>query len=337
MTNLNGMEELNKVRRKAILGYGLIPAGFIGMFILESLFIILNTESVGFLMLSLLRFLIFLAGIAVMILGAAIAAGTMKKYKNIYKEVFVKRSLEDNFEKLTYEWMSGFTENTVQGFQLCEMGNRFRLYSEDFVQAIWQKTPFEMSDVRIAPCGSGGTSDSAKILFQGRILVFDIPNMHTGSIQIFSANFLHKAINPAATQLARPAEANGFAIFAVNPQEAQTLLTPQLMQGLTYLSGKFHSIAVHMNDTKVAVALADNGSALGSAFDAKHLFAKTSDQEEMAKIGREINDIKEIISTFCNTLSRPDPYNNIAPATLLPGGFLVEHKANVYAYTDKAL
>ena len=48
MTNLNGMEELNKVRRKAILGYGLIPAGFIGMFILESLFIILNTESVGF-------------------------------------------------------------------------------------------------------------------------------------------------------------------------------------------------------------------------------------------------------------------------------------------------
>ena len=213
------------------------------------------------------------------------------------------------------------------------MGNKF--YSEDFVQAVWQRTPFEMSDVNVRFSSPG--RNGYKIYFKGRILVFDIPEMHTGSIQIFSANFLHKAINPAATQLARPAEANGFAIFAVNPQEAQTILTPQLMQGLTYLSSKFHSIAVHMNDTKVAVALADNGSALGSAFDAKHLFAKTSDQEEMAKIGREINDIKEIISTFCNTLSRPDPYNNIAPATLLPGGFLVEHKANVYAYTDKAL
>ena len=333
MNNLNGMEELNKVRRKAILGYGLMPAGFIGMFILESLFIILNTESVGFFMISLLRFLLFLAGIAVMILGAAIAAGTTKKYQSIYKELYVKRPLEENFEKLTYDWKCGFTQNSVQSFQLCEMGNKF--YSEDFVQAVWQRTPFKMSDVNVRFSSPG--RNGYKIYFKGRILVFDIPEMHTGSIQIFSANFLHKAINPAATQLARPAEANGFAIFAVNPQEAQTLLTPQLMQGLTYLSSKFHSIAVHMNDTKVAVALADNGSALGSAFDAKHLFAKTSDQEEMAKIGREINDIKEIISTFCNTLSRPDPYNNIAPATLLPGGFLVEHKANVYAYTDKAL
>ncbi len=319
MNNLDGMKELNKVRLKAILGYGLMVAGFfVG----------------GILMVWLGSPLCFLVDIACFILGAAIAAGTMKKYKNIYKEVFVKRPLEENFEKLTYDWKCGFTENTVQGFQLCEMGNR--LYSEDFVQGVWQRTPFEMSDVLVT-YNSPGSGHGSKIYFQGRILVFDIPEMHTGSIQIFSQNFLHKAINPAATQLARPAEANGFAIFAVNPQDAQTLLTPQLMQGLTYLSGKFHSIAVHMNDTKVAVALTYNGSQFGSAFDAKHLFAKTSDQEEMAKIGREINDIKEIISTFCNTLSRPDPSNNIAPATLLPGGFLVEHKANVYAYTDKAL
>jgi hypothetical protein len=319
MNNLDGMKELNKVRLKAILGYGLMILGFFAG---------------GILMVRFMSPLFFMAGIAVMILGGAIAAGTTKKYQSIYKELYVKRPLEENFEKLTYDWMCGFTQNSVQSFQLCEMGNRF--YSEDFVQAVWQRTPFEMSDVNVT-FNSPGNGRGHKIYFQGRILVFDIPEMHTGSIQIFSANFLHKAINPAATQLARPAEANGFAIFAVNPQEAQTLLTPQLMQGLTYLSGKFHSIAVHMNDTKVAVALADNGSALGSAFDAKHLFAKNSDQEEMVKIGREINDIKEIISIFYNGLSGPVPSNNIAPATLLPGGFLVEHKANVYTYTDKAL
>ena len=300
------MDELNRIRRLAILGYGSVLLNYLAGAIFIYWYIGVIYRHGEKMLTWVILILVWFAGTIHLILGCILVAEANKKHKIIYKDLLVKRLLEDNFEKLTYEWKIGFQENTVQGYQLCETGNRFS--SKDFVKAVWQRTPFEMSDVKIT---YNSTDNSNKMDFQGRILVFDIPEMHTGSIQIFSHSFLHKTINPKATQVAIPAADNMFTIFAVHPQIAPKFLTPEFMQGLKSLSVRFQSIAVHMYDTKVVVALAANES----AFDAKRLFSKISPQEELDKINVEINDIKDIISTFYNSLSVPEQPNSIAHVT----------------------
>ena len=312
-----GVKEMNRVRHRAILGYGLIIFGFISGGVLMVMF----------------SPVILLLGFAIMILGAFFAKGTVKEYKNLYKDLFIKRPLTENFDNVHYDWTSGFSEKTVENFQICRMGNRF--YSEDLVQASYQGIPFEMSDVIVKTNSPGQKVD--KIHFQGRILVFDLPNKNLNSVQVYSKMFRNKtdlttAVNIQNIEMENVEFNKKFLIRAISPQDAFYLLTPQLMERIMAYSQRFQNIAIHACGNKMVLALNDLSK---DSFDADITFKKVSYQEEAAKINKEINDIKAIISIINNM--NPGTSETDEAKTLKPGGFLIEHTANINKYVDNAL
>ena len=86
-------------------------------------------------------------GLLVAAAGIPFCIGTTKKYKELYKEIFVQVPLKKNFDNVFYAWKSGFNEHTVRNFRLFDMGNIFS--SEDYLKASYKGINFELSDVTI--------------------------------------------------------------------------------------------------------------------------------------------------------------------------------------------
>lgn len=315
------IKELDWVRHRGIFGYGMIAVGLVILFIGLGYWVF--TQSMRF----------FLLGIPIIIIGVFIAKGTLKRYKELYKDLFVKRPLEENFDNLYYDWTSGFSKETVESFQICEMGYGF--YSEDLIQASYLGIPFEMSDVLMSYSSSG--SDDGVININRRFLVTDLPNKYLNTVQVFSKtyNFMpdfSSAITTQNVELESVEFNNDFLIRAINPHDAFYLLTPQLMEQIMTYRKRCKNIALHACGNKIVLALDDLS---GDSFDADSHFKKVSYQEESAKINKEINDIKAFISIIKSL--DPGTSETDEAKTLQPGGFLIEHKANKHKYSKNTI
>lgn len=312
-----GIKQINRIRHRAILGYGLACVGITVCGLL-----VIFLQSMKFLLL----------GFALLILGLYIARGTINEYKAIYKELIIKKPLAENFDNLNYDWLKGFSVKTVENFQICKMGIGF--YSEDLVQASYLGIPFEMSEIEITYNSSG--SDDHEEHFHGRMLVFDLPNKNLNSVQVFSKKFKYKAdltdvIDVSTIEMESVEFNQKFLVRALNPQDAFYLLTPQLMERIMSYNQKFKNIALHACGNKIVFALEDFSD---DSFDADSPFKKIYYQEEIAKINKEIDDIKAIISIIYN--SNPQSAENNEAKSLQPGGFMIEYTDSKFKFVDNS-
>lgn len=225
------------------------------------------------------------------------AVVTFIKFKYVYKEVFVRIPLNDNFDNVNYEWAKGFSPDTIQKcFNFVSQVNR----SEDLINASYKDIPFEMSDV-MATFKTLGPEKH----FRGRMLIIDLPDKILDSVQLFSTKFAKKYnISYTSNIEMDSVEFNReFMIKATDPHDAFYLLTPHMMEHISKMSTRFEGIAMHAFGNKVALALENKNI---DSFDPKKWYKKVNYQNEISKVYKEIEDIKMIISNIYDLRSNPN-------------------------------
>ena len=116
--------------------------------------------------------LILPVGLALLICGSRKKEKACQEMDELYREVFVREPLEENFEHTSFEPNAGFSEELVEGFQICSMGNEFD--SEAYGKGDLQDVHMEMSDVKIVDYDRQAGKNT-KIVFKGRIVVLQFP------------------------------------------------------------------------------------------------------------------------------------------------------------------
>ena len=223
---------------------------------------------------------------------------TKNELTSMYKDVFVRELLENNFENVVYQPTNGFTKDAVDSFDICRMGNRF--FAEDYLNASFRGINFEVSDVRVADESSDEDSSSTTMLFEGRFITFDFSRELASSVKIFSDKFKYRALTRKETRQEKveleSVEFNKkFDVFSDNPHDAFYLITPNFMERLNALTTKYKSVAMSVTGRSVVVAFNEPEN---NAFDPKTMAGKVDYVEEQAKIQSDIDDIKIIISTI---------------------------------------
>lgn len=289
------MNELEKKRKK--YSYCVVAI------VLGMLFFVLGCFGRYFFLLSIL-------GIAVFIWGFKNMNTSNEEYKALYKKIFVEEPLRKSFENVLYSWRTGFNENQVRSFNLCNMGNRFS--SEDYIRASYHGINFEISDVYVAQHTSTGKSSHTTIYFQGRMMIFDFPEKLVSSVRIYSTNFRFRAGGFFANRNSKVEMESvnfnkDFDVMTASDHDAFYLLTPPFMEKMYQLERKHNSIAVHVNGNRVIIGFNEPNN---NAFDASTMGKELSYPEEMDKIQSDIDDIKDIIN-IVRDLNRGNDYYSI--------------------------
>ena len=272
------MEKLDELRSRANLGVILIGASLIIFFPSMAIFPFNG----------LCIFAVLLAG-----LGFFFMIGLKEKYKRLYKELFVEETLKENFENVIYLWKSGFTKQQIMNFRLFALGTKYN--SEDYLRARYHGTEFEMADVVITDT----MQRNSKIIFKGRVIVFDFPDKKIEPTRVYSDNFTYTNTEAILHSEKIKTESmnfnNSFHVYAENPHDAFYLLTPHFMERLMVIKPQYESLAICFENNKVIFAFYERTN---DAFDGVMLSEKVSYAQEMEKVQRDINDIKYIIDTI---------------------------------------
>jgi Protein of unknown function (DUF3137). len=275
------MEALEAVRRKAEIG--VVIAGIGVLVFLSSMF-------VQYAVLSLL-------GMGMIVAGVIFANGRKREYQALYKQLFAEEPLRANFDNVFYDWKSGFNEATVRSFQLCAMGNRFK--SEDYLRASYRGINFEMSDVTVEYHTSNGKSSSTTVYFRGRMFAFDFPGQFNSSTRIYTTQHRYRgAQNTPKIQKVEMESVQfnkDFDVYSTSPHDAFYLLTPQYMEYLDSLSCRYPSMAIHFIGNKLFLGFNEPNK---DVFDKKDWLKEASYPEEMEKVQRDIDEIKQVIDMF---------------------------------------
>ena len=120
------------------------------------------------------------AGILILPVGLPLLlCGIRKREKantemdELYREVFIREPLKENFENTSFEPYEGFSEEMVEGFQICRMGNEFD--SEAYGKGDWQGVHMEMSNVTILDYDRTARKNNTTTIFKGRMIVLQFP------------------------------------------------------------------------------------------------------------------------------------------------------------------
>ena len=237
-------------------------------------------------------------GLLVAAAGIPFCIGTTKKYKELYKEIFVQVPLKKNFDNVFYAWKSGFNEHTVRNFRLFDMGNIFS--SEDYLKASYKGINFELSDVTIRK----KQGKSTYTIFRGRIIIFDLPNKPIIPMRVYSKSFPSRnrdfKHNSEKIELESIAFNDLFDVYSQNDVDAFYVLTPVMMERFIQLQKKYPSIVAGFEGNKVLFGLHE---AVNDAFDNINISQKLDYFTEMERTQKDIDDIKHIITTVAGIVA----------------------------------
>lgn len=236
-------------------------------------------------------------GIAIIFFGVWRVQKLRKEMSGLYKDAFVREPLANNFENVFYDPQGGFTEEAIRDFQLCLMGNRH--WSEDYIRATYAGVDFEVAEVNVRNVDS---DDDSTTYFQGRMMAFNFPNKLVNSVSVFSKKFKYRPLSRSEAkqdkvELESMQFNNDFDVFSPIQQDAFYLITPQFMERLHFLAGKYESIAMHVVGNRVFLGFNEPGK---NIFDANIEVGQLNIDQEMAKVQAEIDDIKIFISMILN-------------------------------------
>ena len=181
-----------------------------------------------------------------------------KQLKQIYKETFVTQLLQQHFSNVMYDWNGGFSESQVRHSGLCRIGNRY--HTEDYLSAVWNGVRFEQADVKIQYHTSSGRSSHTTTYFEGRMFVFDYTRKMTMPIQVHSKSFRYAGqpeygMNLQKVELEDVAFNKRFVVKSTSPHDAFYVLTPQMMQRITYMEQTYGRITMVIVNGRLYVGI----------------------------------------------------------------------------------
>ncbi len=240
-------------------------------------------------------------GILILPVGLALLIGGIRKKEkaisdmdDLYKEVFIREPLEANFEEVTFAPMEGLSEETVEGFRICGMGNEFD--SESYGTARFRDARIEMSEVVIDEYDRLAEKNNTKIIFKGRMMVIEFPNRITSSETVFSRSFTNRLLSNEEEERGKVSIENAeyggiFDLYVSDPETASGPVAPQLMDRLKSLAVRHQGVAMKLVENRLILAI-DDGA--GELFYRKK--GKIEFDSELAKVQEDLDDIKTIIN-----------------------------------------
>ena len=211
---------------------------------------------------------IFLA-IIIIIIPIIYCAVIGKKFKSIFKDVFVKDALKAIFSDLVFDPSRGIDRNTIANTGMLYMGNRFS--SNDYISGKYKDVSFVQSDVTIQDVethtdSKGHTHTDVDNILVGKWMIFDFNKNFAANIQVKSKFFSHTGLafrigeSRYKTVKMEDEDFNKkFSVHAQSEHDAFYILTPQFMEKIKNLSnGLRGKVMFCFIDNKLHIALNNN-------------------------------------------------------------------------------
>jgi len=250
-------------------------------------------------------FIVFLIIIVGIIITHVISSKPTKEFTMAFKEVFVKKSLENFFTDLVYEPEKGLNSSVIANTRMMNMGDRYT--SNDFVSGKYKNINIVQADVHIeeeheTTDSDGGTTTTWVTIFKGRWMVFDFNKSFKANVQVCQKGFGNARISNWGAQvkykkvmMEDQAFNNQFKTFAQDEHEAFYILTPSLMEKIKKLTNNIQGkLLFCFVDNKLHIGL-QNGK---DSFE--HSIYKQIDEE---KVTNEISQDIKLITNFVDELS----------------------------------
>jgi len=281
--------QIEEIKRSARLpGYiALISLGLI--ILLMALWLIALGSEAGSVIVPLLGVL-FVA----MIIGFIVMAIKQRKYRSMFKDFYVRHSINQVFSDATYEPNKGISFDTIASTKMLNMGDRFE--SSDYVSGKYKNVPFELSDVHIQEMivvSNGKTTTTTyATIFKGRWMIFDFNKTFKSNIRVAAKNFFggRSTIFSKLQRVKMESEEfnKKFYVFGDNEHDVFYILTPQLMEKIEELSDSIGGrVMLCFINNKLHVAL-NNGR---DYFEPNSIFSNKSDDDIIGQINNEIRQI----------------------------------------------
>lgn len=254
-------------------------------------------------------FIILVVGI---IITASAKSKPTKEFIKAFKEVFVKKSLENVFTNLVYEPEKGLNSSVIANTRMMNMGDRYS--SNDYVSGKYKNINIVQADVHIeeeheTTDSDGHTSRTWVTIFKGRWMVFDFNKVFKANIQVCQKGFGNARISNWGAQIKYKkvmmedqAFNNSFKTYAQDEHEAFYILTPSLMERIKKLtnniSGKLLFCFV---DNKLHIGI-QNGK---DSFE-HSIYKEINEEQVINEISKDIKLITDFVDELSldNTLFR---------------------------------
>ena len=242
--------------------------------------------------------------IAIIIIPIIYCAVISKKFKSIFKDVFVKDALKAIFSDLVFEPEKGMSRNTIADTGMIYMGNRFS--SNDFISGKYKDVSFVQSDVSIQDVrthtdSKGHTHTEVVNILVGKWMIFDFNKTFKANVQVKSKFFSFSKLGNFGDSRYQTVKMEDedfnkkFSVHAQNEHDAFYILTPQLMEKIKNLSeGLKGRVMLCFIDNKLHVALNNNKDSFEYS-----LFGKLDEAQINDYVSKEI----KIITDFVDKLS----------------------------------
>ena len=192
-----------------------------------------------------------------------------KQLKQMYKETFVNQLLQQHFQNVMYDWNGGFSESQVRHSGMCRLGNRY--HTEDYISAVWNGVHFEQADVKIQYHTSSGRSSHTTTYFEGRMFVFEYSRKMTLPLQVHSKSFRYSGkpeygMDLQKVELEDVSFNKRFVVKSTSPHDAFYVLTPQMMQRITYMEQTYGRLTMVIVNGKLYVGIDNRMDAFDPQF-----------------------------------------------------------------------
>ena len=287
---LKELEELRKSALKKTLLCTLIPlaAGIIAAIVTKS-------------------FLLFIAGIIVMIIGLIYASRSSSEFSREFKKKYVLTGMQQIFDDLVYNPDEGLPRQVIADTQMMRMGNRYS--SNDHMTGTYKGIRVEQADVHIqeehtTTDSKGNTTTTYETIFKGRWMVFDFNKDFKANVQVVQKGFSNakrgklfarKEEKYKKVEMEDVSFNKDFKVYAQNAEDAFYILTPAMMDRIRKVcAGMEGKILFCFVDDKLHIGVHNKKDSF------EHGLSKRIDE---SKIQEEIAGDIKLITDFVDELS----------------------------------
>ena len=289
------IEELKELQAKIIKKEkkcNLIISIFVSIMLL--IMLILFLLDIDFMVITVLAVIVIISLIIFVIVKAFLHGDDIQIFDKNFKNIFVKKALEDNFENITYNPDKGFDEEFIDEIGMLDTADSY--HSNDLITGEYKGIKFECSDIHIqeehkSTDSDGNTTTTWVTIFEGKLMIFEFNKKFKADLQVSSASFSAEDL-PWGKKFSRvemeDVEFNkNFSVYAESEHEAFYILTPHFMEKLKEIEEKINAaIMFCFVDNKLHIALDNNKD----SFEC-NVFKPINEKEIEEEI---IKDIKEI-------------------------------------------
>lgn len=230
----------------------------------------------------------FCIGITATIVSGNRSSKYHKQYRKIYKNIFVKRIIEEKFDEVHYEWERGFTGPQIYDFQLLTYKGHI---SDDYLKAVYNGVTFEQADVK----HSDQAGKHPRFNFCGKMMRFTSFPVNLSGVWIYTKNFEYCARYSDKSMkwigLEDSEFTSVFDVYAYNESDAERILKPQLRENLLILAKKSKSLGMSFRGNKLHLGINTDRD----TFDVDVSKKNIDYDSEVAKVRMDVEDTIEVM------------------------------------------